>query len=159
MQDDWNYLTTKQLTDWALIEDAGIDGATVLNLGCSFPIDEIRFAHRVKHWMATDLGEETIRTAERAARAQLHPDLFERLGFQVADGTALPFEDNTFDVTVSFSTVDHVPSADGRQRFVDEMGRVTRRGGQVVLTAPNRWCRGYAKRLYGEQMEPDYFEY
>ena len=141
---DWDYQTTKQLTDAELLHHAGIDGAEVLNMGCFLPLDEIACAHRVKSWTATDLGEDTIRAAEETARRHLSNELFERLRFEVADGTQLPYADGSFDVTVSFSTVDHVPSAEGRQRFVDEMARVTRPGGRVVLTVPNRWNRGYA---------------
>jgi SAM-dependent methyltransferase len=142
---DWDYLTTKQLTDAEILHHAGIDGADVLNMGCHVPLDEIEYAHRVKSWTATDLGEDTIRAAEETARLHLSDELFERLRFEVADGTKLPYPDGSFDVTVSFSTVDHVPTPEGRQKFVDEMARVTRPGGRVVLTVPNRWHRGYAK--------------
>jgi SAM-dependent methyltransferase len=142
---DWDYLTTKQLSDAKLLHHAGIDGADVLNMGCFLPLDEIVYAHRVESWTATDLGQDTIRAAEEIARRHLSDSLFERLRFEVADGTQLPYPDGSFDVTVSFSTVDHVPTAEGRQRFVDEMARVTRPGGRVVLTVPNRWHRGYAK--------------
>jgi SAM-dependent methyltransferase len=161
VRDNWAYMTSKQLTDFALIDEAGIDGATVLNIGCFYPIDEILFAHRVKRWIAADLGEETVRVAEAAARGALSPDLFCRLEFVVADGTALPFKDGEFDVTVSMSTVDHVPNGDGRQRFIAEMARVTRSGGHVVLTVPNRWSRGYAKRknLVPANEAPEFFEY
>jgi SAM-dependent methyltransferase len=158
---NWEYMTSKQLTDAALLQQADVDGAEVLNLGCSFPLDEIAFAHRTRSWVATDLGEQTIRVAEEAARRHLSDEVMGKLRFEVADGTALPYADGSFDVTVSLSTVDHVPSAEGRQRFVDEMARVTRRGGRVVLTVPNRWNRGYANRakLLGPERAPTFYEY
>jgi SAM-dependent methyltransferase len=161
LQDNWDYMTSKHLTDFRLFAEADLHGSKVLNVGCSFPIDEILYAHQVSSWTATDLGENTIRVAEEEARNQLHPELFARLAFRVADGTALPFEDDEFDVAVSLSTVDHVPSADGRQRFINEMARVTRPGGRVVVTVPNRWSRGYARRaeLLPASLAPDYFEY
>jgi SAM-dependent methyltransferase len=161
LQSNWEYMTSKQLTDAALIHDASIDGATVLNVGCSVPLDEIAYAHRVERWVATDLGDETIGIAREAARGRLHPDLFGRLEFAVADGTALPFDDASFDVAISLSTVDHVPDGAGRQRFIDEMARVVRPGGRVVVTVPNRWSRGYAnraRRLPPDQA-PSFFEY
>jgi SAM-dependent methyltransferase len=158
---NWEYLTSKQLSDFALLEQAEVDGCDVLNVGCFFPIDEIRYADRVRSWTATDLGETTIQVAEEAARRHLAPDLFNRLRFRTADGRDLPFPDESFDVVVSFSTVDHILEPEGRQMFVDEMARVARRGGRVVLTAPNRWCRGYAKRasLGSGDAAPDFFEY
>ena len=158
---NWEYLTSKQLTDSALLQQAGIDDAEVLNMGCSFPIDEMACAHRTRRWVATDLGEQTIRVAEEAARRYLSDDVLSKLSFEVADGTQLPYADASFDVTVSFSTVDHVPSAEGRQRFIDEMARVTRPGGRVVVTVPNRWNRGYANRakLLGPERAPTFYEY
>lgn len=161
LQDNWVYMTSKQLSDYALLSDADIDGTDVLNIGCSFPIDEVLLAHRVRRWTAIDLGEETISVAAAAAEQQLHPDLFQRLRFQVADATALPFDDASFDVVVSFSTIDHIVDAEGRQRVVNEMARVTKPGGRVVVTVPNRWNRGYAKRakFFGEEAALDSFEY
>ena len=158
---NWEYMTSKQLCDSALLQQAEIDDAEVLNLGCSFPLDEMASAHRTRRWVATDLGEQTIRVAEEAARRHLSDEVLEKLSFEVADGTQLPYPDESFDVAVSFSTVDHVPSADGRQRFIDEMARVTRRGGRVVVTVPNRWNRGYANRakILGPDRAPEFYEY
>jgi len=155
---NWVYMTTKQLTDYALLDRAGIDGATVLNVGCFHPIDEILFAHRVDRWVAIDAGERTIEVARSAARRSLSDESFGKLEFQVADGTALPFDDGAFDVAISMSTVDHVPDMRARQRFIDEMSRVTRPGGRVVVTVPNRWSRGYAIRTRTDS-EGDWFEY
>ena len=161
VRDNWAYMTSKQLTDFALLDAAGLDGAEVLDVGCFYPIDEIMFIHRVSRWTATDLGHETIRVAEAAAREALSEDLLSRLEFSVADGTALPFEDGAFDVVMSMSTVDHVPDPTGRQRFISEMARVARPGGRVVLTVPNRWSRGYAKRARpaGPDGNDGFYEY
>lgn len=161
VRNNWEYMTSKQLTDFALLDRAAIDGAHVLNVGCFYPVDEIMYAHRVRRWTAVDLGEETIRVAEAAARELLSDELLSRLQFMVADGTALPFDDATFDVVVSMSTVDHVPDHDSRQRFIDEMARVTRLGGRVVLTVPNRWNRAYAhrRRSASSASAPVFYEY
>jgi SAM-dependent methyltransferase len=159
--ENWEYMTSKELSDFALLEQADVNGSDVLNVGCFFPIDEIRYAHRVRTWTATDLGETTIQVAEEAARRHLAPGLFDRLRFLAADGRALPFPNESFDVVVSFSTVDHIVEHEDRQQFIAEMARVARTGGRVVVTAPNRWCRGYAKRaqLGGPDATPDFFEY
>jgi SAM-dependent methyltransferase len=145
-RNNWTYMTSKQLTDFALLDAADVDDARVLNVGCFHPIDEIMYAHRVRSWVATDLGARTVAVAEEVAKASLSADLFSRLEFRVADGTDLPFRDGEFDVAVSMSTIDHVVDHEARQQFVAEMARVTRPGGQVVITVPNRWSRGYARR-------------
>lgn len=47
------------------------------------------------------------------------------------DGTALPFQDDVFDVTYSSNVVEHVPDP---AALCHEMLRVTRRGGLVVIS-------------------------
>lgn len=54
-------------------------------------------------------------------------------GFQVMDGTAMTFEDNSFDRVFSISAVEHFPE-DGDTRAAKEMARVLKPGGRMVLT-------------------------
>lgn len=55
-----------------------------------------------------------------------------------ADATALEFEDNSFDSAVSISVIEHVGSdlGDDDSRMVQELFRVVRPGGRIVLTFP-----------------------
>ncbi len=58
--------------------------------------------------------------------------------FVLADGQELPFADESFDVVVSFQTIEHV---DAHERFVAELRRVLVSGGCCVVTTPNRRLR------------------
>jgi ubiquinone/menaquinone biosynthesis C-methylase UbiE len=51
-----------------------------------------------------------------------------------ADALQLPFKDETFDAIVTFETIEHVP--DGHL-FLQEMRRVLRPGGTIVISTPN----------------------
>jgi SAM-dependent methyltransferase len=53
-----------------------------------------------------------------------------------ADGRALPFADDSFDVGFSNAVVEHLPDLKSQQAFVAELCRVARR---VFLTTPNRY--------------------
>src|SRR5262245_50012011 len=54
-----------------------------------------------------------------------------------ADGRALPFEDDAFDLGFSNAVVEHVAGGrEGQRRFVSELCRVAQR---VFVTTPNRW--------------------
>jgi len=53
-----------------------------------------------------------------------------------ADGRALPFADNAFDIAYSNAVIEHVGSTDEQLRFLSELYRVGRRG---YLTTPNRF--------------------
>ena len=52
-----------------------------------------------------------------------------------ADGRALPFPDDSFDIGFSNAVVEHLPDVDSQHAFVSELCRVSRR---VFLTTPNR---------------------
>lgn len=55
--------------------------------------------------------------------------------FVEGDLRELPFPDDSFDVAVSFETLEHM---DGAPRAIDELRRVVRPGGLVVVSSPNR---------------------
>ena len=64
--------------------------------------------------------------------------------------TRLPFADDAFDATTTIGVVEHVGTTTGhltlaadhreqRWRFARELVRVTRPGGRILLSCPNRW--------------------
>lgn len=52
-----------------------------------------------------------------------------------ADGRALPFPDDSFDIGFSNAVVEHLPDPESQRAFVGELCRVSRR---VFVTTPNR---------------------
>ncbi len=80
------------------------------------------------------LLERIAKFARRATGVDLSPGMLEKarargLDVDEASVTALPFEDETFDVTCSFKVLAHVEDIRGA---LSEMTRVTRRGGVVL---------------------------
>jgi SAM-dependent methyltransferase len=59
-----------------------------------------------------------------------------------ADGEAIPFKDNSFDVICSFNAIEHSRNP---ERVIDETVRVLAPGGYAVLTFPNygSWWEGH----------------
>ena len=76
---------------------------------------------------------ETILAAIAHARARYagRPNL----DFREADCAALPFSDASFDAVVSFETIEHI---EAQEAFLDEIARVLRPDGFVVLSSPNK---------------------
>lgn len=79
--------------------------------------------------------------------------------FLTADIQRLPFRDGAFDLVCSFETLEHVPRpATG----LDELVRVTRHGGRLIITTPNyfgllglyRVYRWLARRPFTEMGQP-----
>ena len=56
------------------------------------------------------------------------------LEFRVANATALPFADGTFDIAIAFEILEHTEDHD---RVVSETARVLRRGGKLLVSTPN----------------------
>jgi SAM-dependent methyltransferase len=74
-----------------------------------------------------------------AVGIDLNPDAFEppraeRCTLREGDATAIPFDPESFDVVVAYQCLEHVPSP---RRALDEMARVCRPGGLVVVVGPN----------------------
>lgn len=74
-----------------------------------------------------DLSTEMVATASRSAA---HAGLGDRVRFRVGDSQRLPFESGSFDVVVNECAVG-IP--DDSQAVLDEMLRVVRPGGAVVI--------------------------
>ncbi|MFO0675616.1 MAG: class I SAM-dependent methyltransferase [Polyangiaceae bacterium] len=99
----------------------------------------------------TGLILERIKEFAKVAKGiDLSPGMLELAkgrGLDVVEGsvTELPFAQNTFDVTVSFKVLAHVPDIRGALR---EMARVTKPGGVVLAEFYNPYSfRALAKRL------------
>ena len=77
-------------------------------------------------------------------------------GDVIGNGVALPFKDDSFDVTMSLDVLHYVPS-EHRDSFFNELVRVGRK--YVIITNPfedraiqnaERECNEYYRKLYGE---------
>jgi len=103
-------------------------------------------ADQIGHVTATDLyGNKTWENspgAEGSARVLDAPEQYcarpfkrEKITFQSADGTKLPFADETFDVCWSLSSIEHFGGHEAAAVAVREMARVTKPGGIVCVAS------------------------
>lgn len=74
-----------------------------------------------------DLDEELI--------ARLRADAPDNVSFEVGDLRQLPFPDDDFELITCFESIEHVPDP---ERVLDELRRVLKPGGVLVLSTPNR---------------------
>lgn len=92
------------------------------------------FSHTLAEKLARDHG---LTPREHVFPCDLIPATFEVDSLECvatpSDGT-LPFEDHTFDATVSIEVIEHV---EDQFRFVRELARITKPGGMVIVTTPN----------------------
>jgi len=79
----------------------------------------------------TLIGVDTDEDALAKARAE-----FPTIDFRVQHGEALDFEDASFDVVILSDVIEHIAKPQ-RPKVVDELHRVLKAGGHLILTAPH----------------------
>ena len=142
-----NRQITKYLTDYTLLSKTSPFGKKILNIGCSEPIDELYWVEIVKEWHVLDINKEIVENATKLASLALPQKQFSKLKFITGDVLQLEIDDDSYDVVISFSTIDHIPGKENREKAIKEMVRVLKKGGYLVITVPNRWDLIYYIRL------------
>src|ERR1700730_17306418 len=94
-------------------------------------------------WRSVD---QSGNSAEATRRNAIQQGLADRVELHTGDMTALPFEDNSFDVVVSSVAIHNIPGRAGREKAIDEAVRVLRPGGRLLI-ADLRATRQHQMRL------------
>lgn len=79
-----------------------------------------------------DFSKESI----NGARSKAIEEGLNNLKFEVMDAEELRFENNTFDCIICSEVLEHLLNP---QKALDEMNRVVKPTGQIVITTPNPW--------------------
>lgn len=124
----------------------------VLDAACGEGYGSHLLSRQAAHVTGIDLDEATV----VHARERYGHDT---LDFHCGDCTRLPFDDDAFDVVVSFETLEHLEAQDA---LLAEFRRVLRPDGFVVLSSPDRKTysdeTGYdnpfhVRELYRDELE------
>lgn len=59
--------------------------------------------------------------------------------FEIVEGVALPFNDNSFDIIITNHVIEHVGNTHEQLIHIKEIKRVVVPNGQCYLAVPNRW--------------------
>jgi len=122
-------LLAKERCDWLLFTASDLLGKRVLNVGGSFPFDEMKFSGFAVEWTAIDISPAVVKR-----QRDLFWDQLEGVRFETMDGAALAFPSESIDLYLSFSTIDHVPQEMQRLRHLREAYRVLRPGGIACIS-------------------------
>lgn len=113
-------------------------GDHVLDLGCGEGRHAINiYLQDAVTVLAIDLSYKDISVArEKFLPFENKDDLQRQLFFQVANGTQLPFADNTFDSIVCSEVLEHV---ENYLAILQEIRRILKPGGQLSVSVPRQW--------------------
>ena len=127
----WVYGVVMEKGNGSLYDDIAAEISPLLNedkavleLACGSGQFSFKLADRAKSWLATDFSENMIAEAQK----RKHP---ENLRFEVADATALPYADNSFDAVLIANALHIMPQPD---KALAEIKRVLKDDG--VMLAP-----------------------
>jgi ubiquinone/menaquinone biosynthesis C-methylase UbiE len=112
-------------------------GSRVLEVGCGAGFLTIALAQRGLDVHAIDSTEAMVEQTRRHAEEF---GISESLSLAVGDVCALTFEDSSFDLVIAIGVI---PWLAQPQRAIQEMARVTRPAGYVIITADNRYRLTY----------------
>lgn len=103
-------------------------GADLLEIGCG------------SGWMANAWSKEVGSSGSVAAVDRYDQRrVTDGFTFQQVDGTAQPFEDDSFDIVISNHVIEHVGELADQQEHLAEIRRVMRPDGVLYLAVPNKW--------------------
>ena len=107
-------------------------GSQVLEIGCGAGFMAIALAQRGLRVHAIDSAEAMVELARQHAAESGAVDL---LSVDVGDVCSLAFEDRSFDLVIAIGVI---PWLEMAELAMQEMARVTKPGGYVILTTANR---------------------
>ncbi|MDX1910438.1 MAG: methyltransferase domain-containing protein [Saprospiraceae bacterium] len=119
----------KRLQQYFPTENGQNGARQALNLGTGEGDYDRMIARHVTRLTGCDVNEEDLAHAR-----QLNADVA-NLHYEPNNALALSFDDATFDLVVSCEVIEHVGQP---EKMVQEMYRVLRPGGYVILTFPSR---------------------
>jgi len=110
------------------------NGEKVLDLGCgNGRLLELLQDKKIEY-VGVDNSQKIIEIAK-----EKHPNF----QFLVADALSLPFLENSFDKVFSISVFHHIPSEEFRLKFLEEIKRILKPKGVLILTVWNLWQKRY----------------
>ena len=128
-------------------------GARVLDAACGEGYGSALLAREAKAVTGLDIDEPVIEHAARRYASQ------ENLEFISADCTQLPFPDDSFDVVVSFETIEHLSA---QETLLAGFARVLKPDGFLMLSCPDKaeysdqrdfQNEYHVRELYREELE------
>lgn len=105
------------------------NGKTVLDIATGEGYGSCLLARKAKRVVGVDISEESIAHAREKYAG------YKNLDFVRGSCTDIPFERETFDMVVSFETIEHLAEHD---KMLEEIKRVLKKDGLLIISSPNK---------------------
>ena len=111
-------------------------GQRCLDIGADNGVISLLLRRRGGRWASADLDEHTVASIRELVGDDVHQ----------LDGARTPFPDQAFDQVVVVDYLEHIPDD---ERFADELARILKPGGRVIVNVPH-----LKPRLAAEPLPP-----
>jgi len=110
------------------------DGDKVLDLGCGNALVLPYVLENSAIYVGLDLSEKMIEIAKEKYKKEIEQG---NASFFVGQATELPFQDEEFDFVMSFAVLHHIPSKELREKYFQEIKRVSALSAKVKISVWN----------------------
>ncbi len=117
-------------------------GRRVLDIACGSGYGSAILAECAGHVTGVDIAADVVESNKKFYSMP-------NLDFRSGRAEKLEFGDGSFDVVVSFETIEHLPES-GQELFLSEIRRVLAPGGLLVISSPDKKYYTDAKHLFNE---------
>jgi MoaA/NifB/PqqE/SkfB family radical SAM enzyme/ubiquinone/menaquinone biosynthesis C-methylase UbiE len=135
-----------------------IEGKKILDIGCGARKGPYFLAQKAQEVVGVDNSSKAMEYVQQKWKK-------ENISYFVMDATDLQFDNDTFDVVISFEVIEHILDY---QKYLTEVTRVLRPGGIVILSTPNKIftspnnqpvIRGHIKEFSAQEFKDVLSEY
>jgi ubiquinone/menaquinone biosynthesis C-methylase UbiE len=104
-----------------------VKNKVVLDIASGSGYGTAALAKVAKHVYGVDINEKAVKYSQENYSSR-------NIKYLVGSGTAIPLKDSSVDVVISHETIEHI---DDYKKFLREVKRVLRKGGEVIISTPN----------------------
>lgn len=125
-----------------------VSGKKVLDIACGSGYGSKILAEAGGLVTGMDISGEAIANAEKFFSHQ-------NITYKVGSGESLEFENEFFDVVVSFETIEHLENP---EKYLKELSRVIKKEGMVLISTPNKEVFGQQNPYHLKEYTRDEFQ-
>ncbi len=118
-----------------------LKGKTVLEAGCGTSETLVKVAKKAKKTVGMDISQKALDRSRINFEINKVPK--DRYSLVLGDILNMKFKDNTFDVVFNTGVAEHFDDEKINNRPVEEMVRITKKGGKIVILVPSVYTPFY----------------
>lgn len=135
------FMRVNYFADIPIFYLGSVNGKTILEAGCGTSETLARLAKKAKKVTGIDISKNALEHSKR--NFEKSKILKEKYSLVLGDIQKMPFKDETFDITFNTGVVEHFDDDRINNMPVEEMARVTKKGGKIVILVPSVYSPFY----------------